>query len=123
MTENTRGARGYLLPPSSAPGNPGENELLPATLAELDKLGISVAELALDGGFSVTATADAIADSAQQPKTVYIAGSQEPASPRTRRRLYRYRSGAEGRISHLKRAYQLRRTRLDGHDGQKTWCG
>ena len=71
----------------------------------------------------VTATADAIADSAQQPKTVYIAGSQEPASPRTRRRLYRYRSGAEGRISHLKRAYQLRRTRLDGHEGQKTWCG
>ena len=52
VTENTRGARGYLLPPSSAPGNPGENELLPATLAELDKLGISIAELALDGGLA-----------------------------------------------------------------------
>ena len=60
----------------------------------LDALGISVAELALDGGFRVTATAEAIADSAQQPKTVYIAGSQEPASPRTRRRLYRLRGAA-----------------------------
>jgi transposase, IS5 family len=69
------------------------------------------------------ATADAIAESAQQPETVSIAGVQEPESPRTRRRLYRYRAGAEGRISHLKRGCQLRRSRLRGDDGQQTWCG
>jgi IS5 family transposase len=123
VTENTRGARGYVLPPSSAPGNPGENELLPATLAQLDALSISISELALDGGFRAAATAQAIAESAQRPATVYIAGSQEPSSPRTRRRLYCYRSGAEGRISHLKRGYQLRRSRLRGDDGQQLWCG
>ena len=39
--------------------------------------------------------------------TVFIAGRQEPASNRTRRRRARYRTGAEGRISHLKRGYGL----------------
>ncbi len=123
VTENTRGARGYILPPSTAPGNPGENDLLPATLASLDALHIKIKELALDGGFRVIATTDALTASAQAPDTVAIAGSQEPDSPRTRRRLYCYRSGAEGRISHLKRGYGLRRSRLKGHDGQRTWCG
>ncbi len=69
------------------------------------------------------ATTEALAASAQTPRTVAIAGSQEPDSPRTRRRLYCYRSGVEGRISHLKRGYDLRRSRLKGHDGQRTWCG
>ena len=40
VTANTRrGAGGYLLPAASAPGNPGENRLLPQTAAELDHLG------------------------------------------------------------------------------------
>jgi len=123
VTENTHGARGYILPPSTRPGNPGENELLPATLASLDALALKIKELALDGGFRVTATTDALTASAQAPGTVAIAGTQEPDSQRTRRRLYCYRSGAEGRISHLKRGYGLRRSRLKGHDGQRTWCG
>ncbi|MGO9792430.1 MAG: hypothetical protein ACLP8S_23860 [Solirubrobacteraceae bacterium] len=46
-----------------------------------------------------------------------------PPGCRRRRRLYRYRAGAEGRISHLKRGYGLRRSRLPGHTGQQTWCG
>jgi IS5 family transposase len=37
--------------------------------------------------------------------------------------LQRYRTGAEGRISHLKRSYGLRRSRLKGDDGQQTWTG
>ena len=122
ITENTTGARGYLLAPATAPGNPGENTLLPATLAHADALGFTLTELALDGGFSGGPTDAAIAASEQQPTTVYIAGIREPDSPRTRRRLYRYRAGAEGRISHLKRRYGLRRSRLKGHAGQQTWC-
>ena len=49
--------------------------------------------------------------------------ASEPGSRRTRRRLARYRTGAEGRISHLKRGYGLRRSRLKGHHGQRTWTG
>lgn len=122
VTSNTTGAKGYILPPSTAPGNPGEGTLLPATLKHADALGFKLKEIALDGGFPKAATDDAITASAQDPKTTYIAGIREPASKRTRRRLYCYRSGAEGRISHLKRGYGLRRSRLKGHTGQQTWC-
>jgi transposase, IS5 family len=51
VTANTRrGARGYVLPAASAPGNPGENRLLEQTAAELDRLGLAPREVAVDGG-------------------------------------------------------------------------
>jgi len=122
ITPNTRrGARGLIVPAASLPGNPGENTLLPQTIAELDRLGLTPREVALDGGFTLTATNDAVSDLA--PERVFIAGRQQPGSRRTQRRLQRYRTGAEGRISHLKRSYGMRRSRLKGDDGQKTWTG
>ncbi len=90
-------------------------------MTELQRLGLSPKEVALDGGFTLTATTDALEDLA--PDRVFIAGRQQPGSRRTQRRLQRYRTGAEGRISHLKRGYGLRRSRLKGDDGQKTWTG
>ncbi len=122
VTPNTkRGARGLILPAASLPGNPGENTLLPQTISELKQLGLSPREVALDGGFTLTATTDALEDLA--PERVFIAGRQQPGSRRTQRRLQRYRTGAEGRISHLKRGYGMRRSRLKGDDGQKTSTG
>jgi Transposase DDE domain len=50
-------------------------------------------------------------------------GRAEPGSRRTRKRLARYRTGCEGRISHLKRDYGLRRSRLKGDQGQRIWTG
>ena len=50
--------------------------------------------------------------------------SSSPAarsSQRTRRRLARYRTGEEGRVSHLNRRYGLDRSRLKGDEGQRTW--
>jgi transposase, IS5 family len=35
----------------------------------------------------------------------------------------KWRTGCEGRISHLKRDCGWRRTRLRGHNGARTWCG
>ena len=55
------------------------------------------------------------------PERVFISCRQQPGSRRTQRRLQRYRTGAEGRISHLKRRYGLNRSRLKGHDGQQIW--
>ena len=120
VTENTkRGARGVILPATSQVGNPQENALLPDTVAELRRLGISPREVALDGGFIPGPTNSAFEDLA--PDRVFISGRQEPDSRRTTRRLQRYRTGKEGRISHLKRRYGLGRSRLKGHDGQATW--
>jgi transposase, IS5 family len=120
VTENTKpGARGLILPASSAVGSRAENALLPGTVQELKRLGISPREVALDGGFMPSPTNSELEDLA--PKQVFIAGRQEPVSKRTTRRLRRYRTGAEGRISHLKRRYGLDRSRLKGDDGQQIW--
>ena len=120
MTEHTqRGARGLILPASTELGNPAEDTLLPSTVAELQRLGISVREVALDGGFNAGPTNTALVD--LQPKNVFIAGRQEPGSKRTQRRLRRYRTGTEGRISHLKRRYGLDRSRLKGDQGRQIW--
>jgi len=120
VTENTKpGARGLILPASTQLGNPGENTLLPDTVAELTRLGISPREVALDGGFQLGPTSEALAE--LTPERVFISGRNEPGSRRTSRRLQRYRTGAEGRISHLKRRYGLDRSRLKGDEGRRTW--
>jgi IS5 family transposase len=120
LTENTRrGARGFILPPSGEVGSPNETELLPHTTAELERTGITPREVALDGGFQPSTTNLLLPTGAE----VFIAGRQQPASRRSRRRLACYRVGCEGRISHLKRSYGLGRTRLRGHPGAETWVG
>jgi IS5 family transposase len=120
VTENTRrGARGLILPASTQVGNPTENTLLPATVAELERLGIRPREVALDGGFMPGPTNQALAPLTSD--RVFIAGRQESGSRRTRRRLRRFRTGAEGRISHLKRRYAVDRSRLKGDEGQQIW--
>jgi len=120
VTEHTkRGARGLILPASTELGNPAEDTLLPGTVAELERLGIRVREVAVDGGFNTGPTNTALAD--LQPTNVFINGRQEPGSKRTQRRLRRYRTGAEGRISHLKRRYGLGRSRLKGDEGRQIW--
>ncbi|MGZ6639999.1 MAG: transposase [Solirubrobacteraceae bacterium] len=122
VTENTRrGARGLILPPASQVGNPGEDTLLPDTVAELKRLGISPKEVALDDGFNVGPTREALEDLA--PDRVFISGRHQPGSKRTQRRLQKYRTGAEGRISHLKRGYGMDRSRLKGDEGQQIWNG
>jgi IS5 family transposase len=120
VTENTKpGARGLMLPASTALGSRAENALLPGTVAELERLGISPREVAFDGGFLPGPTNSALENLG--PKTVFIAGRQESGSKRTQRRLRRYRTGAEGRISHLKRRYGLDRSRLKGDEGRRVW--
>ncbi len=120
-TSTGPGARGLLLPSASAPGNPGEDALLPQTVAELRRAGIRLTEVALDGGFNPGPTEEAFGE--DPPQRTFIAGRREPDSRRSRRRLARYRTGAEGRISHLKRGYGLRRSRLKGAEGERIWSG
>jgi IS5 family transposase len=52
VTEHARtGARGLILPASTELGHPAEETLLPGTVAELERLGIKIREVAVDGGF------------------------------------------------------------------------
>jgi IS5 family transposase len=118
VCENTRrGARGLIVPATSQIGSPNEPDLLPATAAELDRLDLRPRELALDGGFFPIGVAEQLPG----PERVFVAGRQSAGSRRTDRRLARFRVGIEGRISHLKRRYGLKRSRLKGHRGARTW--
>jgi len=124
VTEHTRrGARGLIVPASTRLGNPAEDTLLPDTIGELTRLRIRPSELALDGGFNPGPTRQALEHHGLDPDRVFIAGRQQPGSRRTQRRLQRYRTGAEGRISHLKRGYGLDRSRLKGDPGRQIWTG
>ena len=119
LTPNTRrGARGLILPAASRTGSPNESELLPTTVAELGRVGIKPKEVAVDGGFPVDVVNQAFPDA-----NVFVAGRQHPPSRRSKKRLASYRAGAEGRISHVKRSYGMRRSRLRRHDGARTWTG
>ena len=121
ITANTKkGARGFILPPTSEIGNPAENTLLPDTVQQLRNLGIKLKEIMVDGAFTTNETNQALEGVAD---TVHIAGRQEPGSKRTRSRRQRYRTGMEGRISHLKRGYGMRRSRLKGDEGHRIWDG
>jgi IS5 family transposase len=116
VTPNTKpGARGLRLASGQWGRQPGENTLLPGTAAELQGLGWRHGRWR-DGGFGHRRSEEQLAEI--EPGRVFVSGRQEPGSARTKRRLRRCRTGIEGRISHLKRGYGLRRSRLKG---QRTW--
>ena len=120
VTANTRrGARGYVLPAASAPGNPGENRLLPQTTAELDRLGLAPREVALDGGFVPGPTEQTPAGTDQNVHLracrAGLAAHPQAPGPLPHR--------LRGPDSHRKRGYGLRRSRLRGDQGQRTWTG
>jgi IS5 family transposase len=124
ITEHTQtGARGLIIPAATKLGNAHEDTMLPDTLDTLIRLGVKPREIALDGGFNAGPTSQALKDRALEPDRVFISGRQQPGSRRTQRRLQRYRTGAEGRISHLKRGYGLNRSRLKGELGHQIWTG
>jgi IS5 family transposase len=63
-------------------------------------------------------------------KTVVIPRRGKPSQARRAeehrkafRRTVKWRTGAEGRISHLKRGYGWDRTRIDGLEGTRIWTG
>jgi len=119
LCENTRrGARGLILPASTGIGSLNESHLLPATGQRLDELNLRPREIALDGGFQP----GPVRTHLPEPDRLFISGHHAPHARKTNRRLARFRVGAEGRISHLKRRYGLDRSRLKGHPGARTWA-
>ena len=114
--------RAWTDPAAGEPGrNPGEDTLLPDTIKKPKRLGISPKEVPIDGGFNVGPTREAL----EAPSTdrVSISGRQQPRLQTHPTTIQKYRTGAEGRISHLKRGYGMDRSRLKGDEGQQIWNG
>jgi IS5 family transposase len=51
------------------------------------------------------------------------AARREIEHRRAFRRLVKWRTGSEGRISYLKRSYGWGRAKLDARSGAQIWCG
>jgi IS5 family transposase len=121
--------RGFIATHHTHKGNPPDAaQLLPAVQQLMAVTGRPPGTVVGDRGFGTAAN-----DQAVEALGVKRVGLQRTGTPgkarlaleRTRpfRRLRNWRVGIEARISHLKRSFGLRRTRLRRLGGARTWVG
>jgi IS5 family transposase len=121
--------RGFIADHQLQRGNPPDApQLVPAIQRVIAVTGRTPSTVVGDRGFGTAAN-----DQALDALGVTRVGLQRTGSPgtarlaweRTRRfkRMRNWRVGIEARISHLKRSFGLRRTRLRRLGGARTWVG
>jgi IS5 family transposase len=121
--------RGFIADHQLQRGNPPDaSRLVPAVTRVMAVTGRAPGTVVGDRGFGTVAN-----DQAMEAVGVKRVGLQRTGTPgkarlaveRTRafRRLRNWRVGIEARISHLKRSFGLRRTRLRRLGGARTWVG
>jgi IS5 family transposase len=122
-------ADGVIVDHSVHIGNPSDTELLrPAIERITTHLGAVPSLVTADRGYwDSTIEADLATTGVT---TVVIPRTGKPSAARARIEhandfvdTVKWRTGSEGRISHLKRDWAWRRTRLRGHTGARLWCG
>jgi IS5 family transposase len=121
--------RGFIADHQLQRGNPPDApQLLPAVERVITVTGRPPGTVVGDRGFGTAANDQAMA--ALGVKRIGLQrtgtpGKARQAYERTRafRRLRNWRVGIEARISHLKRGFGLRRTRLRRLPGARTWVG
>jgi IS5 family transposase len=120
---------GLIIDHSVHIGNPADNELLrPAIERITTHLGVAPSLVTADRGYwDSTIETDLTATGVT---TVVIPRTGRPSAARAAIEhadgfveAVKWRTGSEGRVSHLKRDWAWRRTRLRGHAGARTWCG
>jgi transposase, IS5 family len=122
-------ADGIVLDHSVHQGNPADAPLLAPAIARVKRLfGKAPGAATADRGYGEAKVDDEL--TGLGVKTVVIPRKGKPSQARRAvehgrgfRRLVKWRTGCEGRISYLKRRYGFDRTLLDGLPGAQTWCG
>jgi len=110
-------------------GNPADAPLLvPAIQRVIQQTGRIPGAATADRGYGEAAVDDqlhalGVAQVAIPRKGTPGAARQAHEHTRSFRRLVKWRTGCEGRISHLKHRYGWDRTLMDGIDGARIWCG
>ena len=120
---------GIVIDHSVHVGNPGDSGLLlPAIKRIIARFGKAPRAVTADRGYHNTTVETDLGDLGV--KHVVIPRTGKPSAARRAheqrrgfRKLVKWRTGSEGRISHLKHSYGWDRTMLDGIDGAQTWCG
>jgi IS5 family transposase len=119
---------GIIVDHSLHIGNPSDTDLIrPAIARIVDRFGAPATVTADRGYWDATIEADLTAAGVT---TVVIPRTGKASQARaaiehadTFVDIVKWRTGCEGRISHLKRDWAWRRTQLRGHAGVRIWCG
>lgn len=119
---------GIILDHSVHIGNPSDTALLrPAIERVTNQFGTAPALVTADRGYWDTSIEADLTNVGVT--TVVIPRTGKPSRARAELEhadpfvaAVKWRTGSEGRISHLKRDCGWRRTRLRGHSGARTWC-
>ena len=112
-----------------AEGNPPDGpQLAPAVHRVAARTGRPPRAATADRGYGEATVERDLHDAGVS--TVAIPRKGKPSQTRQReerkpafRKLVKWRTGSEGRISHLKHRYQWDRSRVDGQARTATWCG
>jgi transposase, IS5 family len=110
-------------------GNPADAPLLaPAVGRVIQQTGRVPGAATADRSYGEAAVDDALAALGVAQVAIPHKGTPNQARlaqehTRPFRRLVKWRTGSEGRISHLKHGYGWDRTLMDGIDGARIWCG
>jgi transposase, IS5 family len=122
-------ADGIVLDHTVEEGNPPDApQLAPAIERITRRIGQPPPAVAADRSYGEAAVEAEMHDAGVRTVAIPRKGRPGPARQAHERqpgfrRLVKWRTGGEGRISHLKHHYDLHRTRLDGLTGARIWCG
>jgi IS5 family transposase len=119
---------GIVLDTAMFKGNPPDAPMLVPAIERIKALfGRAPKAVTTDRGYGEASVEVGLADLGVE--TVAIPRKGDPGkarraveSARGFRTLVKWRTGSEGRVSHLKHDFGFERTMLDGIDGAKTWC-
>ncbi len=109
-------------------GNPSDTELLrPAVARIATQLGVAPSLVTADRGYWDTRVESDLAEIGVTTVVIPRTGKSSAVRARVEHaddfvEAVKWRTGCEGRISHLKRDWAWRRTGLRGHAGARTWC-
>ena len=121
--------RGFICDHQLQQGNPPDAPQLPSAVQRVAEVtGRVAATVVGDRGFGTAANDRALTELGVmriglQRKGTLSAARAAVERTRSFRRMRNWRVGIEARISHLKRSFGLRRTRLRRLGGAKTWAG
>jgi len=122
-------ADGIVLDHQVMIGNPNDAPLLaPAVERIKQRLGHAPRAVVADRGYGEAAVDTQLTDAGV--KQVVIPRRGKPGAARQKIqhgrgfvKLVKWRTGSEGRISHLKHGFGWNRTHIDGLYGARIWCG
>lgn len=125
----TDNADGVIVDLSVHKGNPSDAGLLAPAISRITKrFGKAPKDVVADRGYDDDAVVGELINTGVREVVIPKRGkisSERSEKQRTSKfkRLVKWRSGSEGRISVLKNAYCMDRTLMDGLGGAETWCG